>query len=112
MSTKRCDPTQGPPSWSVPRLRRASARPTLSRASGGRVGDLALAEVHHEAALRFARRMGSPPFVAAAEVELAHTVRRRRPAEEERVAALLRNAEEEARRMGLHRLAKQAASPG
>jgi DNA-binding SARP family transcriptional activator len=78
----------------------------------GAMGDLALAEVHHEAALRLARRMGSPPFVAAAQVELAHTVRQRRPAEEERVAALLRNAEEAARRMGLHRLAKQAASPG
>ena len=32
----------------------------------GAMGDLTLAEVHHEAALRLARRMGSPPFVAAA----------------------------------------------
>ncbi len=35
------------------------------------MGDLALAEVHFEAALRLARRMRSEPFVAAAEVELA-----------------------------------------
>jgi len=79
----------------------------------GAMGDLALAEVHHEAALRLARRMGSPPFVAAAEVELARTVRRRRPAaDKEHVAVLLRNAEEAARSMGLHRLARQAAAPG
>ena len=65
------------------------------------MGDLALAEVHHEAALRLARRMGSPPFVAAAEVELARTLRQRRPAaDEERVAVLLRNAEESARAHG------------
>ena len=65
------------------------------------MGDLALAEVHHEAALRLARRMGSPPFVAAAEVELARTLRRRRPTgDEERVAVLLRNAEESALRHG------------
>jgi hypothetical protein len=68
--------------------------------------------VHHEAALRLARRMGSPPFVAAAEVELARTVRRRRPdADKARVAVLLRNAEEAALAMGLHRLAQQAAAP-
>ena len=55
------------------------------------LGDLALAEVHHDAALRLARRMGSPPFVAASQMELARTVRRRRPtAEKERVAELLR----------------------
>jgi hypothetical protein len=78
----------------------------------GAMGDLALAEVHHEAALRLARRMGSPPFVAAAEVELARTLRRRRPdADKERVAVLLRNAEEAALAMGLHRLARQAAAP-
>ena len=76
-------------------------------------GDLALAEVHHDAALRLARRMGSPPFVAAAEVALARTVRRRRPAaDKERVAGLLRNAEQAARAMGLHRLAQQAAASG
>ena len=45
----------------------------------GTMGDLALAEVHHEAALRLARRMGSPPFVAAAEVELAADVAPARP---------------------------------
>ena len=79
----------------------------------GAMGDLALAEVHHEAALRLARRMGSPPFVAAAEVELARTLRQRRPTgDEERVAMLLRNAEESALAMGLHRLAQLAASPG
>ena len=79
----------------------------------GTMGDLALAEVHHEAALRLARRMGSPPFVAAAEVELARTLRqRRRPGDEERVAVLLRSAEESARRLGLLRLARLAATPG
>ena len=76
------------------------------------MGDLALAEVHHDAALRLARRMGSPPFVAAAEIELARTLRRRRPAaDKKRVAELLHNAEEAARTMGLHRLARQAAAP-
>ncbi len=76
-------------------------------------GDLALAEVHHEAALRLARRLGSPPFVAAAEVALARTLRqRRRDGDEERVAMLLRSAEEAALDMGLHRLAQMAAAPG
>jgi len=79
----------------------------------GTMGDLALAEVHHEAALRLGRRMGSPPFVAAAEVELARTLRLRRPTgDEERVAVLLRSAEESALAMGLHRLARLAAEPG
>jgi DNA-binding SARP family transcriptional activator len=74
-------------------------------------GDLALAEVHHDAALRLARRMGSPPFVAAAEMELARTLRRRRPAADKvRVARLVRNAEEAARAMGLHRLTQRAAA--
>jgi len=68
--------------------------------------------VHHEAALRLARRMGSPPFVAAAEVALARTVRQRRPtAADAGAAALLHNAEEAAGAMGLHRLAEQAAAP-
>ena len=76
------------------------------------MGDLALAEVHHEAALRLARRMGSPPFVAAAEVELARILRQRRPTgDEERVAVLLRSAEESALSMGLYRLAGLAAKP-
>jgi DNA-binding SARP family transcriptional activator len=76
------------------------------------MGDLALAEVHHEAALRLARRMDSPPFVAAAEAELARTLRQRRPTgDEERVAVLLRSAEEAALAMGLHRLARLAAMP-
>ena len=76
------------------------------------MGDLALAEVHHEAGLRLARRMDSPPFVAAAEVELARILRQRRPAADgERVAVLLRSGEESARAMGLHRLAQQAAAP-
>ena len=79
----------------------------------GVMGDLALAEVHHEAALRLARRMDSPPFVAAAEVELARILRLRRPTgDEERVAVLLRSAEEAALAMGLHRLARLAAEPG
>ena len=72
-------------------------------------GDLALAEVHFEAALRLARRMHSPPFVAAAEVQVAP---QDHAGEEERVAQLLRSAEEAAVRMGLHRLAKLAADPG
>jgi len=76
-------------------------------------GNLALAEVHFEGALRLAHRMGSAPFVAAAEVELARTLRRRgREDESERVAVLLRSAEECALRMGLHRLARRAAEPG
>jgi DNA-binding SARP family transcriptional activator/tetratricopeptide (TPR) repeat protein len=79
----------------------------------GTLGDLALAEVHHEAALRLARRMESPPFVVAAEVELARTLRRRRRnGDEERVVMLLRHAEESALRLGLHRLAQLAAEPG
>ena len=79
---------------------------------GATMGDLALAEVHFEAALRMARRMESPPFVAAAEVELGRTLRRRRPEEEaERVAVLLRAAEESALAMGLDRLARRAAEP-
>ena len=69
--------------------------------------------MHHEAALRLARRMGSPPFVAAAELALARTLRqRRRDGDEERVAMLLRSAEEAALGMGLHRLARMAAAPG
>ena len=76
-------------------------------------GDLALSQVHFEAALRLGPRMRSAPFVAAAEVELARTLRRRRRGDEgERVAVLLRSAEESALRMGLHRLARMAADPG
>ena len=75
-------------------------------------GDLALAEVHFEAALRLAHRMGSPPFEAAAEVELARTLRQRgREGEGERIAVLLRSAEETAIRLGLHRLSQMAADP-
>jgi len=63
--------------------------------------------------LRLALRMRSAPFVAAAEVELARTLRRRHRGDEgERVAVLLRSAEESALRMGLHRLARMAADPG
>jgi hypothetical protein len=75
-------------------------------------GDLALAEVHFEAGLRLARRMRSAPFVAAAEVELARTLRQRGRDDGERVAVLLRSAEESALRMGLRRLARMAAEPG
>lgn len=75
-------------------------------------GDLALAEVHFEAAIRLADRMGSPPFVVASEVELARTLRQRGREGEERVAVLLRNAEETALRLGLTRLARMAADPG
>lgn len=75
-------------------------------------GDLALAEVHFEAAIRLANRMGAPPFEAAAQVELARTLRQRGREAEERVAVLLRNAEETALRIGLRRLARMAADPG
>jgi hypothetical protein len=75
-------------------------------------GDLALAEVHFEAAIRLANRMGAPPFEAASEVELARTLRQRGRESEERVAVLLRNAEETALRLGLRRLARMAADPG
>ncbi|HUE26652.1 MAG TPA: BTAD domain-containing putative transcriptional regulator [Solirubrobacteraceae bacterium] len=75
-------------------------------------GDLALAEVHFEAAIRLANRMGSPPFEAASEVELARTLRQRGREGEERVAILLRDAEETALRLGLKRLARMAADPG
>jgi len=77
------------------------------------MGDQALAEVHFEAALRLARRMRSAPFIAAAEVELARNLRQRgHDGDEERIATLLRSAEEEARRMGLTRIARMAAEPG
>jgi DNA-binding SARP family transcriptional activator/tetratricopeptide (TPR) repeat protein len=76
------------------------------------MGDLALAEIHFEAALRLARRMRSAPFVAAAELELALVLRQRGRGEEEQVAVLLRHAEEAARQMGLHRMARRAAAPG
>ncbi len=76
-------------------------------------GDLALSQVHFEAALRLGFRMRSGPFVAAAEVELARALRRRRRGDEgERVAVLLRNAEEAALDLGLHRVARIAADPG
>jgi tetratricopeptide (TPR) repeat protein len=77
------------------------------------MGDFALAEVHFEVALRLARRMRAEPFVVAAEVELARTLRQRgREGDEERVAVLLRHAEESAVAMGLHRLVRRAAAPG
>ncbi|HSZ36488.1 MAG TPA: BTAD domain-containing putative transcriptional regulator [Acidimicrobiales bacterium] len=75
-------------------------------------GDLALAEVHFEAAIRLANRMGSTPFEAASEVELARTLRQRGREGEERVAVLLRHAEETALRLGLRRVARIAADPG
>ncbi|HEY2435940.1 MAG TPA: BTAD domain-containing putative transcriptional regulator [Solirubrobacteraceae bacterium] len=75
-------------------------------------GDLALAEVHFEAAIRLANRMGSPPFEVASKVELARILRQRGREGDERVAVLLRNAEETALRLGLSRLARMAADPG
>jgi DNA-binding SARP family transcriptional activator/tetratricopeptide (TPR) repeat protein len=75
------------------------------------IDDFALAEVHFEAALRLAKRMRSAPFVAAAELELALVLRHRGRGEDERVAVLLRNAEEAAVRMGLRRMAARAANP-
>ena len=73
----------------------------------GTMGDLALAEVHHEAgtatrpphgfpALRRRGRSGAGP----------HPAQRRRPGDEERVAVLLRSAEESALGLGLLRLAR------
>jgi hypothetical protein len=57
--------------------------------------------------------MRSEPFSTAAQVELARTLRQRgRPGDAERVAALLRTAEESALRLGLARLARLAADPG
>jgi tetratricopeptide (TPR) repeat protein len=76
------------------------------------IGDLALAEVHFEAALRLARRMRSAPFVAAAELELALVLRQRGRGEDEQVAVLLRHAEEAALQMGLARMARRAAAAG
>ncbi|HWE66667.1 MAG TPA: BTAD domain-containing putative transcriptional regulator [Acidimicrobiales bacterium] len=74
-------------------------------------GDIALAEVHFEAALRLARRMRSAPFIAAAEMELARALRQGgREEDQERIATLLRSAEESARRMGLTRIARLAAT--
>ncbi len=74
------------------------------------MGDLPLAEVHFEAALRLARRMRSQPFIAAAEIELARTLRHNgHPGDQERAAILLRSAEESARSMGLARIARMAA---
>ena len=73
-------------------------------------GDAKLAEVHFEAALRLARRMHARPFVAAAEVELARALRRGgREEHAERIAVLLREAEESAQQMGLARIARTAA---
>jgi DNA-binding SARP family transcriptional activator/tetratricopeptide (TPR) repeat protein len=77
------------------------------------MGDFALAQVHYEAALRLAHRMRAEPFVVAAEVEFARTLRQRgREGDEERVAVLLRHAEESALEIGLHRLVRRAAAPG
>jgi hypothetical protein len=45
-------------------------------------------------------------------VELARTLRQRGREGEERVAILLRDAEETALRLGLKRLARMAADPG
>ena len=75
------------------------------------MGDLALAEVHFEAALRLAWRMGSPPFIAAAEIQLGRALQSRRGAEDGRAAVLLRSGEEGALALGLNRLAAIAAEP-
>ena len=74
-------------------------------------GDTKLAEVHFEAALRLARRMRAAPFIAAAELELARTLRKGgRESDQEQIATLLRNAEESAQRMGLSRIQRLAVS--
>ncbi|HEX3794245.1 MAG TPA: BTAD domain-containing putative transcriptional regulator [Acidimicrobiales bacterium] len=74
------------------------------------MGDVTLAEVHFETALRLARRMRSAPFVAMSELELARALQLGgRNDDKERIVALLRNAEEEGRRMGLARIARRAA---
>ena len=54
--------------------------------------DLALAEVHFRASRRLAQRMHAAPFAAAAAVELARTLRLRRPEEAAaEIAVLLRD---------------------
>jgi hypothetical protein len=76
------------------------------------MGDLALAEVHFDTALRLARRMRALPFEAAVELELVRLLRQRgRDGEEEHIAVLLRHAEESALQMGLTRIARLAADP-
>ena len=76
-------------------------------------GDLALAEVHFRASQRQAQRMHAAPFAVAAAVELARTLRLRRPeAAAAEIAVLLRDGEESALSMGLRRLARLAADPG
>lgn len=73
------------------------------------MGDPSLAEVHFEAALRLARRMAAPPFIANAEFELARVLRNGgRERDQERAATLFRSAEELALSMGLTRIARMA----
>ena len=57
--------------------------------------------------------MHAAPFAVAAAVELARTLRLRRPeAAAAEIAVLLRDGEESALSMGLRRLARLAADPG
>jgi len=72
-------------------------------------GDQALAQVHYEAALRLARRMAAPPFIAVAELELGRALRRGgRNEDQERAVTLLASAEASANTMGLTRIARLA----
>jgi hypothetical protein len=73
-------------------------------------GDRSLAEVHFEAALRLARRMNAPPFIAVAEFELGRALRRGGRSEDQaRASTLLSGAERSARGMGLTRIARLVA---
>ena len=79
----------------------------------GTMGDLALAEVHHEAALRLARRMGSRPSWPRPKWSwpgpCAGADRPPTRSGSPCCCAMRRGA---ALAMGLHRLAQRAAAPG
>jgi DNA-binding SARP family transcriptional activator len=72
-------------------------------------GDLSLAEVHFDAAVRLSERMRAEPFTAAAQVQLAGVlVQAGRASERDRVTELLGAAGESARRIGLPRIERLA----
>jgi tetratricopeptide (TPR) repeat protein len=76
-------------------------------------GDRSLAEVHFEAALRLARRMDAPPFIAVAEFELGRALRRGgRSEDQDRASTLLSGAERSAKEMGLTRIARLVVELG
>ena len=112
--TRSCGPTPAPPSSCGPRPRRASVRPTSIWGCSRRPWEISRWR-RCTSRLRCGSRCGcaARPFLVAAEVELARTLRQRgREGDEERVAVLLRHAEESAVALGLHRLVRRAAEPG